>query len=83
VSSNGASNGIVWMVELSGSHSPAVLRAYDAADLTRELYDSDQADKGRDKPGTATKFSVPIIANGKVYIATHTEVDIYGLLDIH
>ncbi len=81
VSSNGASDGIVWVVQFRGNHSPAVLRAYDATDLTRELYASDQATKGRDHPGPATKFSVPTIANGKVYIATQTDLDAYGLLD--
>jgi outer membrane protein assembly factor BamB len=81
VSSNGASNGIVWVLQLSASRSPAVLRAYDATNLAKELYDSDQAAKGRDKPGPATKFSVPIIVNGKVYIATQTDLDAYGLLN--
>jgi hypothetical protein len=83
VSSNGANDGIVWVLQLTASHSPAVLRAYAATDLTKELYDSDQAARGRDQPGSATKFSVPIIANGKVYIATQTDLDAYGLLDTH
>ena len=78
VSSNGATNGIVWIMEpyVSGS---AILRAYDATNLSIELYDSDQAGN-RDKPGVGTKFAVPTIANGKVYIATNTELDAYGLL---
>jgi len=37
-------NGIVWAIENSG----AILFAYDATDLTKELYDSDQAANGRD-----------------------------------
>lgn len=78
VSSNGATNGIAWIMEpfLKGS---AVLRAYDATNLAKQLYDTDQAGN-RDKPGVGTKFAVPTIANGKVYLATSTELDVYGLL---
>lgn len=78
VSSNGVSDGIVWVLESMG-RGPAVLRAYDAIDLSKELYDSNQAGS-RDKPGPGTNFSLPIVANGKVYIATQTDVDAYGLL---
>lgn len=80
VSSNGAQDGMVWVIELSAGSNPAVLRAYRATDLTKELYDSNQAAQGRDQPGPGTKFSVPTIANGKLYIATQTELDAYGLL---
>ena len=40
VSANGASNGIVWTVENS---VPAALHAYDAADISKELFNSKQA----------------------------------------
>ena len=77
VSSNGASDGIVWCLE--NARGPAVLHAYAPDDLSKELYDSNQAGS-RDQPGPGTKFSLPTIANGKVYIATQTDLDAYGLL---
>jgi hypothetical protein len=79
ISADGAHNAIVWVVEVY-LNAPGVLRAYDATNLTKELYSSDQAAKGRDKLGQATRFSVPTVANGTVYIATQTELDAYGLL---
>jgi len=30
--------------------------------------------------GNPVKFTVPTIANGKVYFGTRTEIEIYGLL---
>jgi hypothetical protein len=82
VSSNGTNNGIVWAIEAfadSEGGPPAVLHAYDATDVSKELYNSTQNAK-RDAAGTQQKFSVPTIANGKVYIGTQTELDVYGLL---
>jgi len=76
ISANGSTNGIVWAVE--NAAGPAVLHAYDAIDLSHELYNSNQSGT-RDLPGPATTFSVPTIANGKVYIGTTTDFDVYGL----
>jgi hypothetical protein len=87
VSSNGNSHGIVWAVDTSqyGGSSPvgagpAVLHAYDATNLSRELWNSGQAAANRDQAGNAVKFTVPTIANGKVYIGSTSEIDVYGLL---
>jgi hypothetical protein len=78
-----ASNPILWLIESSGgisySATPAILHAFDANDLSRELYNTTQAGK-RDVLGPAVKFSVPTIANGKVYIGTRSEVDALGPL---
>ena len=57
-----------------------VLRAFDATDLTNELWDSRQ-NAARDDVGNYAKFSPPTIANGKVYLATFSnQLLVYGLL---
>ena len=82
VSSNGTGNGIAWAVRADqfNTHGPAVLYAWDANDLTSTLYESDTNSK-RDAAGAANKFSIPIVTNGKVYIAANGEVDVYGLFN--
>ncbi|MGA8220114.1 MAG: hypothetical protein WB780_00560 [Candidatus Acidiferrales bacterium] len=76
VSANGTSNGIVWAVQNNGG---GVLHAYQASDLTKELYNSNQAASGRDN-FSDNKFITPMIANGKVYVGTPTGVVVFGLL---
>jgi hypothetical protein len=101
ISSQGASNGIVWAVDASlygyasgnaGSTNcyqvpvpaactgPAILYAYDANNLSLEYWNSSMAPNNRDQAGNAVKFVPPTIANGKVYLSTRTEIDVYGLL---
>jgi len=76
ISANGTSNGIVWAVE---NGTTAVLRAYDAANLATELYDSNQASGNRDK-FSGNKFITAMIANGKVFVGTSNSVAVFGLL---
>ena len=87
ISANGSlsGTGIVW-ASLPFRESantkvvPGILRAYDASDLTRELWDSKQ-NLGRDDFGYFAKFSFPTIANGKVYLPTFSYyLSVYGLL---
>ena len=75
VSANGTANAIVWAIENSG----AILFAYDAASLTTELYDSNQAANNRDH-FSGNKFITPMVANGRVYVGTPNSVAVFGLL---
>jgi outer membrane protein assembly factor BamB len=77
VSANGTANGIVWAHE---NASTAVLHAYDATDLSHELYNSNQAASGRDQFGTGNKFITPTIADGKVFVGTTNGVAVFGVL---
>ena len=78
ISANGVSNAILWAAENS---DPAVLHAYDATDLGRELYNSNQAPGGRDHFGTGNKFITPTVADGKVFVGTTNSVGVFGLLN--
>jgi chitobiase/beta-hexosaminidase-like protein len=81
ISSNGTQNGIAWAIRADqfSTKGPAVLYAFDANDLSKTLYKSDNS--SRDTAGPANRYSVPVVTNGKVYIATNTEIDVYGLLN--
>ncbi|HET6198708.1 MAG TPA: hypothetical protein VFD93_00070, partial [Candidatus Acidoferrales bacterium] len=75
ISANGTKDAIVWAVE---NNTPAVLRAYEANDLAKELYDSNQQ-RRRDEI-TGNKFITPMIAGGKVFVGTPAGVAVFGLL---
>lgn len=77
ISANGTSNGILWAVEKTSSGT-AVLHAYDATNVAKELYSS-ATNASRDSAGTAVKFVVPTVANGKVYVGTTSKLVVYGL----
>jgi outer membrane protein assembly factor BamB len=77
VSANGTSNAIVWANE---NTNPAVLHAYDAANLANEIYNSNQAAANRDHFGTGNKYITPTVADGKVFVGTTNGVGVFGLL---
>ena len=81
-SSNGNVGGIIWAMVADGFTPmlPIVLYAFDASDLTKELYNSTAAPARRDVAGPSSKFLVPTVANGHVYVGTQTELDVYGEL---
>jgi len=71
ISANGLQNGIVWAAE--NSKTQGVLHAYDATDLSNELYNSNQAGS-RDSYGTGSYAVPPTVANGKVYVVTQVDL---------
>ena len=85
VSSNGPvdSTGILWASyaangDANQSTRPGMLRAMDATDVTKELWNS--SIYAKDNPGNYAKFNCPTIANGKVYLATFSnQLAVYGL----
>ncbi len=76
VSSDGVADGILWATENTPN---AVLHAYLAADPSVELYNSNMAPDGRDWFGAGNTFITPVVADGKVFVATATGVAAFGL----
>ena len=86
ISANGATagSGIVWATTVSDNDAihaivSGVVRAFDAADVSHELWNSRQ-DQARDDIGVFAKNCAPTVANGKVYVGTfNKELAVYGL----
>ena len=87
VSASPTGHGIVWVLDnsvfqFSGNAGttpagPAILRAYDAASLATTLYSSTTL--AADTAGNAVRFTVPVIANGHVYVGGIKQLTVYGL----
>ena len=80
ISANGSSNGILWTLQTGGTGQPGILHAYAASNLSNELYNSNQAVGGRDALDEWDKFTVPVVANGQVFVTSNYQLTVYGLL---
>ena len=81
ISANGTNDAILWELQVDAyvaNYGNAILRAYDAYNVNRELYNSSQV-AGRDVVGGAIRFTIPTVANGKVYVPAHKQLSIFGL----
>jgi hypothetical protein len=82
ISAHENENAIVWAVATktwNGLDRAAVVYAFDAKNIRQPIYTSEQNSK-RDRAAQATRFVIPVVANGRVYVAARGEVDVYGLL---
>jgi Calx-beta domain-containing protein len=78
ISANGNTNGIAWAIQ-NTNNGPAILVAWNAANLSSEIYNSSQSGV-RDQPGKPVKFTVPTVAGGKVFVGSQFNLSVYGLL---
>jgi hypothetical protein len=107
LSSNGATagTGVVWAtfttarIDTTSGHMgdawhyivPGALFAFDAANLATPIWTS-IANRARDDLGNLSKFTIPVVANGKVFVASQVappsdlastaggKIQVYGLL---
>lgn len=84
ISGDGATDDstILWVTTADqvGQPFPGTLRAFDATDLSIELWNSD-VNAARDSLGILTKFAIPTVADGKVYVPTSSnQLAVYSLL---
>jgi PQQ enzyme-like repeat protein len=77
ISANGANSGILWAIEDNGT---AILHAYDAANLSQEIYNSTRAANARDAFASIVISVSPTVAGGRVYIATQNGIVVFGQL---
>jgi hypothetical protein len=82
---NNPDSGVVWAVvpiqpNAQRMSVPGILRAFDASDVSIELWNSEMDISGHDKLGYMAKTCPPTVANGKVYVATWSgNLAVYGL----
>ena len=87
LSANGSSagTGIVWSVSTLGPSAnqavqPGIFRAFDASNVSTELWNSQQ-NANRDDFGNLAKFNYVTVDNGHVYVPTFSnQLIVYGLL---
>lgn len=76
ISANGTTNGIVWAID--SSQTTQVLYAHDATNVANTLWSS-ALNPTRDSAGQPIKFAVPTVVNGRVYVGSNGQVNVYGV----
>ncbi len=76
ISASGTTNALIWAIAYG---TPAVLSAFNAANVSTEIYNSGMAG-ARDQLPDGVKFAVPTVANGKVYVGASHALAVFGLL---
>jgi hypothetical protein len=76
ISADGTHDGILWAM----LHGTPILYAFDATNLSNELYDTTQALKLRDKIPSTSRFVVPTVVNGKVFVGGLHQLNVFGIL---
>jgi hypothetical protein len=76
ISASGTNNAILWVTEFATDTHQEILHAYDAMDLSHQYYASTSS---TDAIGRGVVFTVPVVANGKVYVGSEGRVSVFGL----
>jgi len=85
ISASPSGGAVVWVLDNNATGTdngaaalgPAILRAYNASNLGTTLYASSAL--SADTAGNAAKYTVPLVANGHVYVAGAGTLTVYGL----
>jgi hypothetical protein len=80
ISANGTAGGVVWIIDYTGwqNGTASILDAYDATNVGTLLFTSPGTGTG--SAGPAVKFTVPTVANGRVYVGGQYTFSVFGLL---
>ena len=81
ISANGTNpnSAIMWALRVDnfGQNGPAELMAFNAENLTQQLYSSNGTGL-RDRFGSSVKFVFPIVSNGKVFAGSNGFLSVFG-----
>ncbi|HEY1263041.1 MAG TPA: pyrrolo-quinoline quinone, partial [Terriglobales bacterium] len=69
---------ILWVLQWRESFS--VLFAYDATDLTHRLYSSEDSAARDHISGEGSKFAIPMVYGGNVFVGGQNHLAVFGLL---